>query len=444
MLTLLLACASPPPGPDVVLVSLDTTRADAIDPETTPNLWAIAERGVRFTAAFAHAPTTLSSHASVFTGLDPHGHAVARNGYALAADLPVLPERLAAAGFDTLAAIGASALARPMGVDRGFRLWDETLGHAHQGKRYEAHAAEVTDRALALLDERARGKRAFLFVHYYDAHAPYVAPAPWGTKWVDPAYTGTFDGTPRAMNALADGHRAGHVDPADVAALRARYRGEVSYVDAELGRLLATLKDPYVVVFGDHGEALGDVADRPWGHGPDVDPPAIHVPLIVAGPGVPAKVVDTPVALSDVGPTVLALAGAAGALGDGRDLAALWTGAPFAERPIFLEATQPRPVEEHTRWNNLRMERGVLRGDWLLLTAPWLGEAPTVARWDAPAPSVTAPPAPGWRNDPNAPAGLADTLGTALSAWDAAAPGPRGDEADERTKEGLRALGYAD
>ena len=431
MLALLLACADPKP-PDIVLVSLDTTRADVVDPETTPNLWALAARGARFTAAFAHAPTTLSSHASVFTGEDPHGHAVARNGYALGAAHPVIAERLTAGGYTTLGVIGASALARPMGVDRGFGVWDEKLDHRHE-KRHEARAAEVTDRARAALRKRPRGAPAFLFVHYYDAHAPYQAPAPYTTKWSDPAYTGPFDGSRRAMVALADDTRAGTLDPADIAEVRARYRGEVSYIDAELGRLLATLDDPYVVVFGDHGEALGDVPDRPWGHGPDVDPPATRVPLLVAGPGVPAVVIDTPVALSDVGPTVLGLAGLSGGIGAGRDLAPLWSGGAFEARPLFLEATQPHQVERTDGWNNLAMERGVVSGTWLLLAAPWLGEAPRLGRWASDTSGVT----------PNE-AATRTTLGALLTDWDAAAPPFRPDTSDDTTKAGLRALGYVE
>lgn len=471
MLTLLLACAPPPP--DVVLVSLDTTRADTIDAETTPTLWALAARGARFTQAYAHAPTTLSSHASVWTGQDPHGHRVPRNGYPLSAELPVLPERLAAAGYDTLGVIGASALARPMGMDRGFRLWDERLSRVENQKRYESRAAEVTDRALAQLGERRSRAAAFLFVHYYDAHAPYDAPAPWTTRWSDPAYAGPFDGTRRAMTALADASRAGVAAPADIAEARARYRGEVSYVDAELGRLLATLKDPYVVVFADHGEALGDVAGRAWGHGPDVDAPATHVPLIVAGPGVPATVIDTPVALSDVGATVLALARVSGGLGAGRDLAPLWRGEPWADAPLFLEATQPHQVEASTRWNNLPMERAVLRGAWRLTRAPWLDLGPTLERVSASPGLIHAPVAADVSTaavshatadvsvvsaagvsvadvsvvspDVSAvapPPGLAVELDALLSGWDAAAPPWRDVRMGSDTTEGLKALGY--
>jgi arylsulfatase A-like enzyme len=456
---LLLSIACAPAPPDIVLVSLDTTRADALDAETTPNLWKLASTGVRFEMALAHAPTTLSSHASVMTGLDPHGTAVVRNGFGLSAEHPVLAEKLAAAGFDTIGVIGASALAKPMGIDRGFHTWDERFS-IRLTKRNEARAEEVTDRALGRLQKRKRGARVFLFAHFYDAHGPYDAPPPWTQRWSDPAYHGPFDGTALAMKALADASRDGTADPADVAEARARYRGEVSYVDAQVGRLLAKLDHPIVVVFGDHGEALGDVAERPWGHGPDVDLPATHVPLIVAGPGIPARVVSEPVALSDVAATVLSLAGIPGGLGEGRDLSVTWNGGTLAPRPLFLEATQPHEAERTDGWNNLAMERGVARGDWMLVRTPWLGAgpdllslvgvrgvlaaAPTAAPGSA-TPNAAGPTADAPAADPSAaPAGLADELDGLLTTWDAAAPPWRPEHMDAETKAGLKALGYTE
>lgn len=347
MLLTLLACASAP-RPDIVLVSLDTTRADVIDAETTPTIWALAERGARFTAAFTHAPSTLSSHASVWTGRDPHAHGVPANGYPLGPDLPALPERLSAAGFDTAAVIGASPLARPMGMDRGFSRWDEDVDPTHQG-RHEARAPEVTDRALQSIRERHLGARLF-FVHHYDAHTPWQAPAAYAHRWTDPGYQGAISGPRAKVGQLSDASRSGALGAADLAEARARYRGEVAYVDAELGRLLTQLDAPLVAIFGDHGEAIGDVADRPWGHGPDVDLPVTRVPLIVCGPGVPAAVIDTPVALSDVGATVLRLAGVSGGLGEGRDLSAFWTRSIVIAMPRCMQS----PPTAHHRAHRVK------------------------------------------------------------------------------------------
>ena len=132
----LAACSPPPPHPDIFLISLDTTRADAISAwgmapagrddlrgtTVTPNLDAMAAGGVRYAWAFAHAPTTLLSHSTVFTGLDPHELTIVRNGYPLGPSYETLAERLKADGFQTMAVLGSSSLARPMGVDRGFEL----------------------------------------------------------------------------------------------------------------------------------------------------------------------------------------------------------------------------------------------------------------------------------------------------------------------------------
>lgn len=419
-----------PRPPDVVLVSLDTTRADATDADTAPNLAALAARGVRFEGALAHAPTTLSSHSSVFTGLDPHRHGVVRNGHKLREDVATLAERFRDAGYATRGVAGASVLDDETGIARGFQLWD-TKFTVERERRHEAVAADVTARAIRRAGKRAEGKPLLLFVHYFDAHAPYAAPEPWTRKFGDPAYAGPFDGTPTATKALGNALKAEKADPADLAEARARYRGEVAYADAELGRLLATLElhDPIVAVFGDHGEMLGEERERPIGHGADVDLPATHVPLVIAGPGVPAGVrVEGAVGLQDLGATLLALAGVGGGLGDGVDLAPLWAGAP-ADRLVPMEATQPDARERKDAWPNLSMERGVARGSHLLVAQPWLDEPPRLYGL-----------APG--QPPVDDAEVRGELDAALRTWDAKAPGYAGADVSPEMDEALRALGY--
>jgi arylsulfatase A-like enzyme len=197
-LLLLLACHGRPetaPQPLVLLVSYDTTRADAVSAYgrisgTTPNTDALAANGVRFDWALAPAPTTLCSHAAVFTGRDTHGSGVVANGYPLDRDIPVLAERLAAAGWETLAVVASSALERSMGLDRGFRVYDDDLS-VHSPPRYEDPAANVTRRALAAVDARDRDRPLFLFVHYFDAHGPWNSASPQiRARFVDPAYAG--------------------------------------------------------------------------------------------------------------------------------------------------------------------------------------------------------------------------------------------------------------
>lgn len=452
--TLLLACSAPdapapveapaapvarPAGPpDVLLVSLDTTRADALSawgrhPGTTPRLDALAAGGVRFAWAVSTSPTTLASHSAVFTGLDAHQNAIPRNGYPLAESAETLAERFRAAGWYTTGVLGSTALARPMGVDQGFDAWDEAMDLSY-GTRHERRAADVTDAALAALAARPDGRPVFAFVHYYDAHQPYGAPEPWTHRWSDPAYAGRFPPTVGTLRPLAQRIRLGAFDPKELDEVVATYLGEVSYVDEQLGRLLdrVDLARTVVVVFADHGDMFGEDRKRPFGHGADLDLAVTHVPLIVAGPGVPAgRVVETPVSLQDLGATVLGLAGLPTGLGEARDLSPLWAGGTVPAAPRFMEATQPAPPRAVARWNNAHTERGVLDGDTLLLRAPWLDQPPALYRVAEGQPPLDDPA--------RLAAGVA-----ALEAWDAQAPPYREVAMSPETVEGLRALGYVE
>lgn len=426
------ACTPAPAHPDIFLIGLDTTRADAISAwgmapagredlrgaTTTPTLDALAAGGVRYAWAFAHAPTTLLSHATVFTGLDPHDLTIVRNGYPLGSAPETLAERLRAEGFQTMAVLGSSSLARPMGVDRGFEAWDETFSVARK-HRHEATAAEVTDRAIAALATRSRSEPVFLFAHYYDAHGPYQAPG-----------KGRFGAptAPYAIERLTATCRTEGCGPvaADIARVQGAYLDEVAYVDEQVARLLAVPPSPagrIVVVFADHGEALGDDPHRPFGHGADVDPFATHVPLIVVAPGLAPRVVETPVGLQGVGTTILALVGDARPLGAGRDLAALTSGPG-----IPVEATQPGTTGPG--WNNRSNEHGFVEGDAMVIEAPWLDEPPHWHHLDG-----SALP----DDDPRKP-----TLLSALQAWMARSPSFTTVHMDDATREGLKALGYVD
>lgn len=439
----LVACRpSVPVGPDVFLISLDTTRADALSAWglapagredlrgalITPNLDALAAEGMRYQWAFTHAPSTLASHATVFTGLDPHDLDIPRNGFPLSTGPETLAERLHTLGWTTAAVLGSSSLARPMGVDRGFDTWDEQFS-VNRRRRHEATASEVTDRALAVIATRggARSRAPlFLFVHYYDPHGPYQAPGP-GRFRSGPVVT------PQVIERLSRACRKGACDDpanrAEITQVRGAYLDEVAYVDEQVGRLLSSpvgSNGRVVVVFGDHGEALGEEPDRPFGHGSDVDPFATHVPLIVVAPGLSPGVVDTPVGLHEVGAMLLRQLGDPNAFGK----------PPSA--PIPMEATQPSEQSwpasaprSGGSWNNLQNERGMVSGMDLLITAPWLGEGPRWWRLGAAVSPLDA-----------APSGEAAGLVQALRAWDARSPAFRSIEMDSETREGLKALGY--
>jgi choline-sulfatase len=259
------------PRPSVLLVTLDTTRADAIGPET-PAFNAVASRGRRFLQAYATTPQTLPSHTSMMTGLYPAGHMIHENGRYVSDRTPLLAERLREQGYRTAAFISAFALARRFGLGRGFEIYDEDFG----AERVERTADATTDRALKFL-EQPSGAPLFLWVHYYDPHYPYAPPAPFVER---------FAGRP--------------------------YQGEVAAMDQALGRLTAAFlkqaKGPVaIVIAGDHGEGLGEHGEAQ--HGNLLYQSTMHVPLVIEGPGFPPGVTNTPVSIRTIHDTILEWAG---------------------------------------------------------------------------------------------------------------------------------------
>src|SRR6187402_1906242 len=178
--------APPAVRPSILLVTLDTTRADAIGPGV-PGLeagafHALAERGRRFTRAYATVPETLPSHASMMTGLYPAGHGIHENARTLNAGRPVLAERLQQSGYRTAAFVSSFVLARRFGLGRGFDTYDDV-------EAAERPARETTDRAIEYL--RGTGdKPLLLWVHFFDPHAPYAPPEPFRTRYAKNPYLG--------------------------------------------------------------------------------------------------------------------------------------------------------------------------------------------------------------------------------------------------------------
>ena len=442
---------APDSAPLVVLISLDTTRADALgcyadvnrwgldlDPALrpaprTPALDTLAAGGLRARHAYAQAPTTLSSHATLFTGLDPHGHRVPRNGFPLPADgPPTVAEALRAAGYTTLGAVGASVLDDSQGLGRGFDAWDDEAPQRVR-RRHERPAAEVVAAALRLVDARPRGRPTFLFVHLFDPHSPWDgAPAELQEALLQgiPDVDGLTRGASAEVDALVRDTKAGRAPEAARRRARALYLAEVAAADAAVGALLDGLRARFdggpdlVVVVGDHGEALDEPAARPYGHGGDVHLEATHVPLLLWGEGVPVGAVhEPPVGLLDVASTLLARRGL-GPLGQGADLLAA------APRPVFSEATKPADRARPGEWENLQLQRAVVDEGHQLLISPWEGRPPALRPIEPSA--AAAGPQPE----------LQARLMGALLRWDAAAPGPRGGAEDPGAVEGLKALGY--
>ncbi len=271
--------ASPAPQQErasILLVTLDTTRADAIGPEATgirtPAFDALAARGRRFRQAYATVPETLPSHASIMTGLYPAGHLIHENGRFLAATYPVLAERLRQAGYRTAAFVSSFILARRFGLARGFDLYDDQMTPG----RAERSDADTTERALAFLREEFR-RPLFVWVHYFDPHHPYEPPEPFRRQYA-----------------------------------RNPYLGEVAAMDEQLGRLVQAFEQQAhgpkaMVVAGDHGEGLGEHGEAL--HGNLLYQSTMHVPLLVVAPNLPPGISDEAVSTRKVFHTVLDLAG---------------------------------------------------------------------------------------------------------------------------------------
>jgi choline-sulfatase len=270
------AQASPTVRPSILLVTLDTTRADAVGPEalsiTTPSFNALAARGLRFRQAYTTVPETLPSHTSMLTGLYPAGHAIHENGRSLGTDQQVLAEQLQRAGYHTEAFVSSFILARRFGLARGFDVYDDE----QPAGRSERTARETTDRVLADLAAAPR-KPLFLWVHYFDPHYPYEPPQPYRTQ---------FAGNP--------------------------YLGEVASMDAQLGRLIQAFEQRAhgplaIITVSDHGEGLGEHGEAL--HGNLLYQSTMHVPLVIVGPGVEPGTSDEPVSTRRVYQTILDWAG---------------------------------------------------------------------------------------------------------------------------------------
>ncbi len=394
----------PRPGaPSVLLVSIDTLRADRVGAYgasygATPALDALAAAGVRFEKAISPAPLTLPAHATLLTGLYPPRHGVRHNGlFRLAPEHTTLAERFREAGYATGAVVGAVVLERRYGLDQGFDQYDDAVeGDPASATGYpERPADRVTEAALRWL---AGARRPFfLFVHYYDPHAEYRPPPEWAAR---------FPGRP--------------------------YEGEIAAADAGLGRLVQALREAgrldgtVVAVTSDHGESLGEHGERT--HSYTLYDATLAVPLVFSGPGVPrGRSAGGVVSLASVAPTLLRLAELAPpADADGADLTPRFEGPSPQAGEAYAEtlATQldhgwaplhalrsarrhyvraPRP-ELYDVEQDPREVRNLLAG----------GESPEVRALDAGVAAVLARERP---------------LRTA--------------PIDERTKQQLHALGYA-
>ena len=307
-----------PQPPDLLLVTIDTLRADRLGcygraGAETPVIDGLAARGVRFENSVAHVPLTLPSHASILTGLTPLRHGVRDNaGFVLAEGSATLAGWLASAGYEAAAFVSAFPVHHRFGLGQGFATYDDRFPRGADPARpsyVERRGDATTSAALAWISGKgAGGAPLFTWLHLFDPHAPYEPPEPFASR---------FKGR--------------------------EYEGEVAFADRQLGRLLegwraARGRDPIVVVTSDHGEGLGEHGEPT--HGLFIYDSTIRVPLVVAGPGVPpGRVPGTLARGIDVAPTLLDLAGVpVPASVEGRSLRAAWEGGGGREEPAYVES----------------------------------------------------------------------------------------------------------
>jgi hypothetical protein len=462
--------ATPGPAP-VILVSMDTLRADRLvtyggKKSLMPNLDRFAGESIVFDTAFSQSNETLFSHASLLTSRYPSEMGTIDYDFRMPTDVPSLQSVLGTYGWKTGAVVSGAFMSEAFGMNAGF-------GHFEVAKDWGSlwHSGP---RALAWIDEARKGTQPWMvLVHTYDMHARYLKPPPFGSMWGDRTYQGparmlSHDtvGTERIADGAVweapsgsaifdmfangvrertedggfrhrmtpDARMLHPLDAADVAYMAATYDGAATYLDTMFGLFLAQLEkrgvldEAVIVVFADHGEELGErgVFNHRWGLSEQV----AHVPLMIRLPGGRngGQHVQGIVELTDVTPTVLALAGAtppAGARGTTL-LDAQGNVVPPTREVAFTEAT--------CRAVGARGKDGLLVFSGMGPDSPWIAEGIAAAPIDGP-----------WFDATTLAPGHAGELRDKMVAWRKSLPPPRGPsnaKVDESLKKALREKGY--
>jgi len=316
---LLLAAARPASEVNVILITVDTLRADHLGVygyarNTSPNLDRFAKEGVSFRYAFSHAPETNPSLSSLMTSYYPHETKVLRNEYVLPPGAVTMAEILKANGYRTGAVVSNPTLSRGTGFEQGFDVYDDHVEDQDQvSGRVERIAPKTTLAAIKWLEGNYTQK-FFLWVHYMDPHGPYVPPSPYNTMFVEPPAAGAerlpFSKGRSGKGVIPSYQRLG--DRRDPEFYISQYDGEIRFFDHAFGRLVQKIKElgllsnSLIVFTSDHGEGMGD-HDYYFDHPVYLYNGLVHVPLIIRFPGQSseAKEIRYPVAHVDVLPTVL-------------------------------------------------------------------------------------------------------------------------------------------
>jgi arylsulfatase A-like enzyme len=376
LLLLLLGAAPQQAPPAIILVSIDTLRADHLGAygyasATSPFLDELASRGTLFEEAVVPLPNTGPSHASLLTARPPWQHGCGVSGLAIAGGVDALPAAMKRAGYFTIGAVAVTHLGTPFGFARGFDAFFEP-DYAVRMTDNRRTAGAMNETVKSAVDDYLQHHRAqplFLFVHYFDCHFPY--------RWWDPN-----DPDKNVVWTPAETrNRAKQI---------ARYDDGIRHTDAAIRQLhdyLASkglLKNAVFVVTSDHGEQIGD-HHVDAGHA-DIYRETVRVPLIMTGSAFPHRRVGETVSSMDIAPTLARLAGASLAPGiSGRDLQpAIDRAAPLlgwlsgsAPRRVFTVQGAPlytRSLEliEGKRWYIKNFDT-LYREAWISTPAPPTG-----------------------------------------------------------------------
>jgi len=345
-----------PSRPNVVLITLDTTRADRMgflgcDRGLTPNLDRLAHQATVFSRAYAQVPLTTPSHAGILTGTYPQFNHVSYMGDPLGKGLPFLPEILHRNGYQTAAFVGSLVLDPTKlapGFDRGFDTYDAGFHRRRVGEdsyhSLERRGQEVLGHAVAWLNKRSGGP-FFLWIHLYDPHDPYTPPEPYRTRY--------------------------QTEP---------YDGEIAYTDSVVGKLLSELRTrnlfdgSLIAVMADHGEAFGEHGETH--HGIFLYDETIHIPLLfkLLYQQRPARV-DARAGLVDVAPSILgALRLPVPEAMQGQSLLPFMKPGKAAQSAEHTDSALPRAIYSESGYGHLSFGWSMLKawrtGNYLYVDAP--------------------------------------------------------------------------
>jgi len=331
--------------PNVILVSIDTLRADHLgcygyDRPTSPTLDRLASEGMLFECAYATSPWTLPSHGTMLTGFYPGRIGLNSEDSTLPSELETLAMVLSKHSFSTAAVVNSFFVSEKYGFNRGFDYFSFVPeNHAPIG------AAPIIIKQAMQWVQQHKNEQFFLFLHFYDVHANYSTLPQYEEQFVGP-YNGVADGTLAQLIEFRKGTLS--LDKADVKHFADLYDAEIRQLDDQLKRLLgflqqeALLEKSFMIITSDHGEEFLDHGGIL--HGRTQYQELIHIPLIIRGPGIPpSRRFKGIVSLVDMVPTVLSLLGISSPSGlEGLDLSPLWQDNRYKlpDRFIFSEADQ--------------------------------------------------------------------------------------------------------